>query len=50
MFSNAESGKFAVRGPDQISGTEFRVQNCNNAQLYVHDFISNTSVEDCNDT
>ena len=48
MFNN-ENGKFAMRGPEQLAGSDFRVQNCNNAQLYVHDFIGETNVVDCND-
>ena len=40
-------GQVAVRLPDKLNGTPFVVQNCKDSRIYVLDFLSTVSVDDC---
>ena len=44
MFNNKE-GEFVARLPGQLNGSQFQVQKSNNSQLYLHDFVSATTVD-----
>lgn len=46
MF-NMKSDEFVARWPGELNGSAFQVQNSNNAQLYLHDFVAQTNVDKC---
>ena len=49
MFNN-RNDEFCVRYAGELNGSAFQVQKSNNAQLYLHDYAAQTTVDQISNT
>ncbi len=48
-ISDLQNGCQIVKRPGEVNGQQFIIRNCSNSKIYIFDYCSQVTIDDCND-